>query len=114
MKAAVISPSLSVWWKVGAVGGASGVALGAFGAHALKDRVKDPKLLKNWTTASQYQLIHSVALLVTPMCRRPNVAGGLLATGTLLFSGSLYVMTLTGEKRLGALTVGNAMNGGFK
>lgn len=40
------------------------------------------------------------------MCRRPGLAGGLLATGTMLFSGSLYAMTLTGEKKLGMITVG--------
>jgi uncharacterized membrane protein YgdD (TMEM256/DUF423 family) len=78
---------------------------GAFGAHGLKNRVADPHLLKNWETAAHYQLIHSVVLLATPMCRRPGLAGGLITTGTLLFSGSLYAMTLTGEKKLGAITV---------
>ncbi|KAG7388489.1 hypothetical protein PHYPSEUDO_012275 [Phytophthora pseudosyringae] len=104
MKAAVISPALSIWWKVGALSGASAVLLGAFGAHGLKYRVKDPRLLKNWETAAHYQLIHSVVLLATPMCRRPGLAGGLLMTGTLLFSGSLYAMTLTEEKKLGIIT----------
>ncbi|ETI41056.1 hypothetical protein F441_13636 [Phytophthora nicotianae CJ01A1] len=104
MKAAVISPALSMWWKVGAISGASAVLLGAFGAHGLKSHVKDPHLLKNWETAAHYQLVHSVVLLATPMCRRPGLAGGLITTGTLLFSGSLYAMTLTQQKKLGMVT----------
>ncbi|CAH0519792.1 unnamed protein product [Peronospora belbahrii] len=102
--AGVISPTLSIWWKIGAIAGASGVMLGAFGAHGLKNRVKDPQMLKNWETAAQYQLIHSLVLLATPMCRRPALVGGLVSVGTMLFSGSLYAMTLTGEKKLGMLT----------
>ncbi|CAI5738959.1 unnamed protein product [Hyaloperonospora brassicae] len=104
MKAAVISPARSIWWKVGAMTGASGVMLGAFGAHALKTHVKDPELLKSWSTAAYYQLIHSAVLLATPLCRRPKLAGRLIATGTMLFSGSIYVMVLTGDKRLGMVT----------
>ncbi|KAF4318341.1 hypothetical protein BBO99_00005991 [Phytophthora kernoviae] len=104
MKAAVISPALSIWWKVGAISGASAVLLGAFGAHGLKNRITDPHLLKNWETAAHYQLLHSVVLLATPMCRKPGLAGGLITTGTILFSGSLYAMTLTGQKKLGAVT----------
>ncbi|TDH66085.1 hypothetical protein CCR75_005224 [Bremia lactucae] len=104
MKSAVISPALSIWWKLGALSGASGVLLGSFGAHGLKNYVKDPHMLKNWETASRYQMIHSVVLLVTPMCRRPGLAGGLIATGTLLFSGSLYAMTLTDQRKLGIIT----------
>ncbi|RLN96200.1 hypothetical protein BBJ28_00025163, partial [Nothophytophthora sp. Chile5] len=80
-------------------------ATGAFGAHALKNRVSDPHLLKNWETAAHYQLLHSVVLLATPLCKRPGLAGGLIATGTLLFSGSLYAMTLTGQRKLGMVTV---------
>ncbi|RMX62782.1 hypothetical protein KXD40_008154 [Peronospora effusa] len=52
----------------------------------------------------KWHLVHSVVLLATPMCRRPGLAGGLIATGTMLFSGSLYAMTLTGEKKLGMIT----------
>uniref|UniRef100_A0AAV1TIQ5 DUF423-domain-containing protein n=1 Tax=Peronospora matthiolae TaxID=2874970 RepID=A0AAV1TIQ5_9STRA len=104
MKTAVISPVGSIWWKVGAMTGASGVMLGAFGAHALKNRVKDPELLKSWSTAAYYQLIHSVVLLAAPMCRHPKLAGRLISTGTMLFSGSIYLMVLTGEKRLGMIT----------
>ncbi|CEG35726.1 Predicted small membrane protein [Plasmopara halstedii] len=104
MKASVISPAASIWWKLGALSGATGILLGAFGAHGLKKHVKDPHMLKNWETAAHYQLIHSVVLLAAPMSRRPTLAGGFIAGGTLLFSGSLYVMTLTEQKKLGMIT----------
>lgn len=51
------------------------------------------------------QLLHSVVLLAAPLAKRPALAGGLLATGTLLFSGSLYAMVLTDQRKLGAITV---------
>lgn len=57
------------------------------------------------------QLLHSVVLLAAPLAKRPGLAGGLLATGTLLFSGSLYTMVLTDHRKLGAVTVCfNALN----
>ncbi|KAL8000405.1 hypothetical protein Plhal703r1_c22g0094891 [Plasmopara halstedii] len=105
MKASVISPAASIWWKLGALSGALVFFLvWAFGAHGLKKHVKDPHMLKNWETAAHYQLIHSVVLLAAPMSRRPTLAGGFIAGGTLLFSGSLYVMTLTEQKKLGMIT----------
>uniref|UniRef100_K3W8H3 DUF423 domain-containing protein n=1 Tax=Globisporangium ultimum (strain ATCC 200006 / CBS 805.95 / DAOM BR144) TaxID=431595 RepID=K3W8H3_GLOUD len=104
IKSAVITPSSSLWWKLGAISGASAVMFGAFGAHALQAHVKDEKMLKNWGTAAQYHLLHSVVLLAAPFAKRPAVAGGLLATGTLLFSGSLYTMVLTDNRKLGAVT----------
>jgi uncharacterized membrane protein YgdD (TMEM256/DUF423 family) len=103
--AAVIVPTASLWWKLGAVSGASAVLLGAFGAHGLRNSVTDPKMLKNWETAAHYQLAHSLVLLAAPLCRRPALAGGLIASGTLLFSGSLYAMVLTDQRKLGAITV---------
>ncbi|GAB9468213.1 hypothetical protein Gpo141_00005535 [Globisporangium polare] len=104
MKSAVIIPSSSLWWKIGAISGASAVLFGAFGAHALKAHVKDEKMLKNWETAAHYHLLHSVVLLAAPLSKRPGLAGGLLATGSLLFSGSLYAMVLTDQRKLGAIT----------
>lgn len=46
-----------------------------------------------------------MVLLAAPMAKRPALAGGLIATGTLLFSGSLYAMVLTDQRKLGAITV---------
>ncbi|MEJ2471115.1 MAG: DUF423 domain-containing protein [Desulfuromonadales bacterium] len=87
-----------------------GVALGAFGAHGLKTRIA-PELLKTWETAVFYQLVHALGLLLIgilchllsdpPLIRQ---AGWALLVGTLLFSGSLYVLVLTGIKPLGLIT----------
>ncbi|CAK4668703.1 hypothetical protein LEN26_010643 [Aphanomyces euteiches] len=104
LKVAATVVSSSIWWKVGAVSGATAIAFGAFGAHALKNYVKDEKLLKTWETGAHYHLLHSVALLAVPFSRRPNLVGGLLTTGVLLFSGSLYTIVLTQKKNLGIIT----------
>jgi uncharacterized membrane protein YgdD (TMEM256/DUF423 family) len=75
--------------------GATGVALGAFGAHALADLLR-PERLVTFETAVRYQLLHAVALLAlaTLAERRPRVAraGALMAAGTVVFSGSLYAL----------------------
>lgn len=90
------------------------VILGAFGAHGLKARLAalpdGPTRLEWWQTAAHYQLTHALALgLVAFLASRvtgalPTWAGGCFALGILLFSGSLYVMTLTGVRALGAVT----------
>jgi uncharacterized membrane protein YgdD (TMEM256/DUF423 family) len=87
-----------------------GVALGAFGAHGLKDRIS-PEMLTVWQTAVQYHLVHALALvLIAILCQllpEPSmvrIAGWLLLAGTLLFSGSLYAMVLSGTRMLGAIT----------
>jgi len=102
MSAAGAAPSLL--WRLGAASGASGVLLGAFGAHALKARVGEGSpLLATWATAAQYQLLHAGAILVATSARRPT-AGALFVAGTALFSGSLYALVLSGIKPLGAVT----------
>lgn len=94
-----------MWWKLAGVIGALGVALGAFGAHGLKRVVTDPHLLDVWDTGARYHLIHALALAaVAAHPRQPSVAGWLFIAGILLFSGSLYTMTLTGARWLGAIT----------
>ncbi|KAK3302859.1 uncharacterized protein B0T15DRAFT_258077 [Chaetomium strumarium] len=85
----------TVFWKIGAVYGAAGVALGAFGAHGLKKYIAEPQKLANWSTAAQYQLIHSVALLVA---RNSSVAATFFTAGMTMFSGSLYALTLDTER----------------
>ena len=94
--------------------GALGVALGAFGAHGLRarlDALPDGALRRGWwETAAHYHLIHALAIAVAGYLA--SRAGGTLATlsgfsfglGILLFSGSLYAMTLTGARGLGAVT----------
>lgn len=94
------------WWKVAGVTGALGVALGAFGAHGLKDVVADPEhIARWWDVGARYHLIHAAALVgVAAHPGRPTVAGWSFVVGILLFSGSLYAMTLTGITKLGMIT----------
>ena len=94
---------------IGAVSAGLSVGLGAFGAHALRARV-EPRLLEVFETGAQYQMYHALALLAVAWIagRWPgtlvNAAGWLFLAGTLLFSGSLYAMTFTGNRGLGAIT----------
>jgi uncharacterized membrane protein YgdD (TMEM256/DUF423 family) len=93
----------------GALSGAVAVAMGAFGAHALRGRLA-PDLLAIFQTGAQYQAIHALALLACgwAVTRAPGplaaAAGWLFLAGTLLFSGSLYALALTGVRALGAVT----------
>jgi len=97
------------WFVIGAIAGASGVALGAFGAHGLKARV-GPDLLEIWETAARYQILHALALLATAWAseRWPGgastAAGWLFLLGIVIFSGSLYALVLSGVRGLGAVT----------
>ena len=85
------------------------VAAGAFGAHALRARL-GPDLLAVFETGSRYQMYHALALFAVAIAtvRWPDsparVAGWLFITGTVLFSGSLYALALTGTRWLGAIT----------
>ncbi|EFX06315.1 membrane protein [Grosmannia clavigera kw1407] len=83
------------FWRVGALYGATAVAMGAFGAHGLKKHITDPRKLNSWSTAAHYQLAHSVALLVA---HGHPVAGSLFTAGMTLFSGSIYALTLDPER----------------
>jgi uncharacterized membrane protein YgdD (TMEM256/DUF423 family) len=80
--------------------GAIGVALGAFGAHGLQKITTDEKIISSYQTAVQYQLYHSLALLITASvadklnARYFRLAAIFFLTGILLFSGSLYLITL--------------------
>ena len=82
-----------------------GVALGAFGAHALKGRLEAHPTTEVWKTAVLYHFIHALALLllaVLPTVSRATAS--LFVAGILLFSGSLYLLALTNVKWLGAIT----------
>jgi uncharacterized membrane protein YgdD (TMEM256/DUF423 family) len=106
------------WIVLGAALAALAVAMGAFGAHALRSRLitSDPapaenvRLLETFETAARYQMYHAVALvLVGLVAARRNslavrVAGWLFAAGVVLFCGSLYGLVLTRVKLLGAIT----------
>lgn len=93
------------WWRMAAVLGALGVALGAFGAHGLKEYAGEEAIARWWDVGARYHLLHAVALLgVAAHPARPSVAGWCFVVGIAVFSGSLYAMTLTGETRLGMIT----------
>ena len=84
------------------------MALGAFGAHGLRGRVPE-HLLEVWHTGVLYHLIHAVALLAIALYGRATstaigVPASLLVAGIVLFSGSLYALTLTGITKLGIIT----------
>lgn len=88
-----------------AIAGFLAVALGAFGAHALNNHLEAAHHLETWKTAAQYHLIHSVAILAVAMMgtgfRR---AACCWLGGVVLFSGSLYLLSVTGLKWMGAIT----------
>lgn len=96
---------------IGAVSAFTAVAAGAFGAHGLRSRVT-AELLAVFETAARYQMYHALALFAvawlagrSPVPSLPaELAGWLFVIGTLVFSGSLYAMALTGHRWLGAIT----------
>ena len=81
--------------RIAALFGALAVILGAFGAHALKATLS-AQAIENWQTASHYHLIHAVVLLVIGAAGLGRWGWNAIATGTVLFSGSLYMWSLTG------------------
>lgn len=96
----------------GALHGFLAVALGAFGAHALKD-VVDEYGLSIWETAVQYQMFHATGLLVIGLLmsskllgevKQLKLAGIFFNLGIVFFAGSLYVLAISGIKVLGAIT----------
>ncbi|MBK5292652.1 MAG: DUF423 domain-containing protein [Acidobacteriia bacterium] len=95
----------------GALTLALAVALGAFGAHGLKDRL-DSYSMGIWEKAVFYHFIHAIGLLVVPILGRTGMVDAatttrtclLLLAGILLFSGSLYALALSGVRILGAVT----------
>ena len=92
-----------------AVAGFTGVALGAFGAHALKGNVS-PELLNAFESGARYQMYHAFALCAAAwgsarwQGRLFGVAGALFVAGIVLFSGSLYLLVVTGTRWLGMIT----------
>lgn len=98
-----------IFFIIGASSGALSVALGAFGAHALRDRLT-PQLLETFETGVRYEIYHAFAILFVALALTRwssgliGYAGWAFVAGTLLFSGSLYLLALTGIRPLGAIT----------
>ncbi|HYY62415.1 MAG TPA: DUF423 domain-containing protein [Burkholderiales bacterium] len=94
---------------IGSVSAFLAVALGAFAAHGLKSRL-EPAMLATFETGVRYHMYHALALLAVGWaCTRwpgtaANASGWLFIAGTVLFSGSLYALALTGTRSLGAIT----------
>ena len=98
-----------VFLAVGAVSAGLAVALGAFAAHGLRARLS-PEALQTFETGARYHMYHALALLAVAWAvgRWPGgvtvTAGWLFVAGTLIFSGSLYLLAFTGQRWLGAVT----------
>ncbi|MCI0572284.1 MAG: DUF423 domain-containing protein [Myxococcaceae bacterium] len=100
---------MQLWMALGAVNAFLSVAAGAFGAHALKARLS-PELLAVFETGARYHMYHALGLLAVGLLAqsRPSglltAAGWAMTLGIVLFSGSLYVLALSGVRWLGAIT----------
>jgi len=100
---------LRTFWILGCFFALTSVAAGAFGAHALRARLPQD-LLGIFETGARYQMYHAVALLAAAWASSQwesgfsTAAGWLFTLGILVFSGSLYILSLTGIRWLGAIT----------
>ncbi|HRW08452.1 MAG: DUF423 domain-containing protein [Caldilineaceae bacterium] len=99
-----------LFFALGSLLGGLGVAIGAFGAHAMRGRITED-LLANYETGVRYHFYHALALFAVvvaiqrwPSSTLPVVAGWLFIVGVIIFSGSLYLMAFTGLRWLGAIT----------
>jgi uncharacterized membrane protein YgdD (TMEM256/DUF423 family) len=94
---------------LGGIVGALAVAFGAFGTHLLRGHVTS-EYMEAWDTAAEYQIIHALAMIASGLLRNYTrsaflrVSGWLFFIGTVLFSGSLYLLVLGDTPRLGAIT----------
>ncbi|WP_353930601.1 DUF423 domain-containing protein [Okeanomitos corallinicola TIOX110] len=99
-----------IFLTIAAIFGGLSVAGGAFGAHALREKVSE-RMLEIFDTGARYQMYHALALLLVGvlMSRLENppitllVSGWLFIIGVVIFSGSLYAITFSGIKSLGAI-----------
>lgn len=105
-----MTSAAKIFLAAGGLAALVAVALGAFGAHALKGRLS-PELLTVWHTAVEYHLFHALGLLAVGLVAAQLAestllkwSGWLMLSGIVLFSGSLYALALTGLRWLGAVT----------
>lgn len=95
---------------IGSIVMALGVGIGAFGAHGLEPRISE-RMMKNYQTGVQYHMIHGLGIIAVALAGMKMTssllltgAGWAFLIGIIFFSGSLYVMALTGITKLGAIT----------
>jgi len=96
------------WFFLGSLSAFLSVAFGAFGAHALKEKIS-PHFLEIFQTGVHYQMFHSLALLFLGLFTiqkniHLNASGWFFFCGIILFSGSLYILSLTGIRSFGMIT----------
>ena len=100
---------MKVWLFIAALNGFLAVAAGAFATHALQARI-DARSLQVFETGARYQMYHALALAVAAFAMRDaavrpaQISAALFLAGIVLFSGSLYLLALTGVRGLGAVT----------
>lgn len=101
---------MKLFLLLGVINGFIAVALGAFGAHGLEGKISE-KMLKTWEKAVNYQMFHTVALFIVGLLMMGKVSGGsivasgwLFFVGILLFSGSLYIYSVTSIKTFAMIT----------
>jgi len=101
--------SYKFFFLAGTLLGALGVVFGAFGAHALRKSLA-PELMSAYQTGVQYQLIHAIVLIAIALAARElsgpllTAAGIFIFAGVVLFSGSLYILSLTDIRFVGIIT----------
>jgi uncharacterized membrane protein YgdD (TMEM256/DUF423 family) len=101
--------AMNIWLLLAAVNGFLSVAAGAFGAHGLQGQL-EPQALQIFETAARYQMYHALALGLAALLLRETrssgarIAAPLFLAGIVLFSGSLYLLALTGMRWLGMIT----------
>ncbi len=105
-----MTPAAKLFIVLGALAAGLAVALGAFGAHALKAKLS-PDLLAVYRTGVEYHFYHALGLVLVGLAAQHlpesgvlKAAGWLMAAGIVLFSGSLYVLAVSGIRALGAVT----------
>lgn len=102
-------PRMRIWLFIAAVNGGFAVLCGAFAAHGLSSRLA-PDALGIFETGARYHMYHALAIGLAalvpggPGARRAGAAAALFLTGIVLFSGSLYLLALTGNRMLGFVT----------
>lgn len=101
---------MKVFIMIGAINAFLAVALGAFGAHGLEGKL-EPKYMEIWKTGVNYQMFHAAGILIIgviagkfPANSLISSSGWLMLIGIILFSGSLYILSLTKISILGAIT----------
>jgi uncharacterized membrane protein YgdD (TMEM256/DUF423 family) len=99
---------VSYWSVIGAANAAIAIGLGAFAAHGLKGRIS-PEMLLVFETGARYHMYHALGLLAVAWLSSErgaaaNLPGMLMLAGIVLFSGSLYALSVSGVRWLGAIT----------